>query len=105
MGNLSLRVEIFPISRNYYDQYLRRLNSQNLTLRDEMILGKEEKVRNREVFGFPLNGTSGFGELQGGFDDDDTNLSWKENQPRNQQTRSMQQFLSGDWFAPNRRPK
>lgn len=105
MGNLSLRVEIFPISRNYYDQYLRRLNSQNLTLRDEMILGKEEKVRNREVFGFPLNRTSGFGELQGGFDDDDTNLSWKENQPRNQQTRSMQQFLSGDWFAPNRRPE
>ena len=104
MGNLSLKVSIFPISRNYYDQYLRRLNSQNMTLRDEMILGKEEEIRNREVFGLPLNGTSGFGELQGGFDDDDTNLSWKQNQPRNQQTRSMQQFLSGDWFASNRRP-
>jgi cell division protease FtsH len=103
MGNLSLRVEIFPISRNYYDQYLRRLNSQNLTLRDELILGKEEEIRNREVFGLPLNGTSGFGELQGGFEDDDTNLSWKENQPSNKQTRSMQQFLSGDWFTPNRR--
>ena len=104
LGNLSLKVEIFPISRNYYDQYLRRLNSQNLTLRDEMILGKEEEVRNRQVFGLPLNGTSGFGELQGGFeDDDDANLSWKQNQPRNQQTRSMQQFLSGDWFAANRK--
>ena len=104
LGNLSLKVEIFPISRNYYDQYLRRLNSHNLTLRDEMILGKEEEVRNRQVFGLPLNGTSGFGELQGGFeDDDDANLSWKQNQPRNQQTRSMQQFLSGDWFAANRK--
>jgi cell division protease FtsH len=103
MGNLSLRVEIFPISRNYYEQYLRRLNSPNMTLRDEMILGKEEEARDREVFGVPLNGTSGFGELQGGFEDDDANLSWKQNQPVNQQTRSMQQFLSGDWFAANRR--
>ena len=94
------KLEIFPISRNYYDQYLRRLNSQNQTLRDEMILGKEEEARNREVFG---NGTSGFGELQGGFEDEDANLSWKENHPPTQQTRSMQQFLSGDWFAPNRR--
>ena len=98
------KVEIFPISRNYYDQYLRRLNSQNLTLRDEMILGKEEEVRERQVFGLPLNGTSGFGELQGGFeDDDDANLSWNPNKPSNQQKRSMQQFLSGDWFAANRK--
>jgi len=103
MGNLSLRVEIFPISRNYYEQYLRRLNSHNMTLRDEMMLGKEEEVRNREVFGVPLNGTSGFGELQGGFEDDDANLSWKQNQPPNSQTRSMQQFLSGDWYAANRK--
>jgi cell division protease FtsH len=104
MGNLSLRVEIFPISRNYYEQYLRRLNSHNMTLRDEMILGKEEEARERQIFGLPLNGTSGFGELQGGFEDDDANLSWKQNQPVNQQTRSMQQFLSGDWFAANRKP-
>ena len=104
MGNLSLRVEIFPISRNYYEQYLRRLNSPNMTLRDEMILGKEEEARNREIFGVPLNGTSGFGELQGRFEDDDANLSWKQNHPVNQQTRSMQQFLSGDWFAANRKP-
>ena len=104
IGNLSLRVEIFPISRNYYDQYLRRLNSHNLTLRDEMILGKEEEVRDRQVFGLPLNGTSGFGELQGGVeDDDDANLSWNPNKPSNQQKRSMQQFLSGDWFAANRK--
>ena len=31
----------YPISRSYYEEYIRRLNSRNITLQNEEILGKE----------------------------------------------------------------
>ena len=42
--DLSLPMTKYPLSQNYYENYLRKLNSQNMTLRDASMLGLDENA-------------------------------------------------------------
>lgn len=42
----------YPFSRKYYESYIKRLNSQNITLQNDEILGKTEEQVNTDYWGF-----------------------------------------------------
>lgn len=90
MGN-----EKYPISKHYFEQYLRRLNSKNGTLQGEMIMGKEEEEKDKGFFSVwgGHNKNSGFGENHG---KDDIDSSTENTNDEHQQ--KVQRYGSGDWI-------
>lgn len=47
---LSLDMKNYPYSRSYYEHYLRRLNSRNITLQNQEILGEDNNATQRPSF-------------------------------------------------------
>ena len=48
--DLSLEMRNYPYSRSYYEHYLRRLNSRNITLQNQEILGEDNNATQRPGF-------------------------------------------------------
>lgn len=42
----------YPFSRKYYENYIKRLNSQNITIQNNEIIGKTEEEMNNNFWGF-----------------------------------------------------
>jgi len=91
----------YHLSPHYYEQYLRRLNARNISLQNEMILGKEEDEKDRREYGVGENKTvweknkqSGFGENHG---EHDGNTNEQEEEQSELEQR-MRRFTSGQWY-------
>ena len=91
----------YHLSPHYYEQYLRRLNSKNTSLQNEMILGNEEMEKDRNATAiWEQNTNSGFGENHGGLErggggqSDEQNVEQSDEQ--NELMRKMRRL--GNWY-------
>jgi cell division protease FtsH len=87
----------YHLSPHYYEQYLRRLNSRNITLQNEMIIGNEENEKNKNMTEkdnkenetvWKQNQNSGFGENRGEHEGDE----------QSELEQTMRRFTSGQWY-------
>ena len=108
-GNGNGNGRTYHLSQRYYEQYLRRLNSRNMTLQNEMILGKEEQEqnRNREAIEnssstnltiWKHNKQSGFGENHGNQEEEDANESQTEEEAQMDLERRIRQVTARNWY-------